>query len=122
MPWHSAEELRPLSSIEGEKVFEQSIVVSDEKGYLSSICRIKVVLEQATRDGDEEIFMLTNLPSSSATALVVAQIYRNRWNIEILFQVLTDIFNCQIKTPGYPKAALFYLLFAWHWFPTIFLG
>ena len=107
LPWHSAAELRPLGSIEGGKVFEQSIVVSDEKGYLSSIRRIKVVLEQATRNGDEEIFILTNLPSSSATALVVAQIYRNRWNIETLFQVLTDIFNCEIKTLGYPKAALF---------------
>lgn len=38
---------------------------------------------------------------------LVNQIYRNRWNIETLFQVLTDIFNCEIKTLGYPKAALF---------------
>ena len=107
LPWHSPAALRPLGSIEGGEVFEQSIVVSDEQGYLSSIRRIKVVLEQATRDGDEEIFILTNLPATVATALVVAQIYRNRWKIESLFQVLTDIFNCEIKTFGYPKAALF---------------
>ena len=107
LPWHSTAELRPLGSIEGGEVFEQSIVVSDEQGYLSPIRRIKVVLEQATRDGDREIFILTNLPSTVATALVVAQIYRNRWNIETLFQVLTDIFNCEIKTLGHPKAALF---------------
>ena len=47
------------------------------------------------------------LPQVLATALVVAQIYRNRWNIETLFQILTDIFNCEIKTLAYPKAALF---------------
>jgi hypothetical protein len=27
--------------------------------------------------------------------------------IETLFQILTEIFNCEIKTLGYPKAALF---------------
>ena len=109
LPWHSTAELRPLNSIEGGEVFEQSqsIVVSDEQGYLSPIRRIKVVLEQATRDGDEEIFILTNLPSTVDTALVIAQIYRNRWNIETLFQVLSDLFNCEIKTLGYPQAALF---------------
>ncbi|MDF5732313.1 MAG: IS4/IS5 family transposase, partial [Rhizonema sp. PD38] len=36
-----------------------------------------------------------------------AQIYRKRWKIETLFQILTEIFNCEIKTLGYPKAALF---------------
>ena len=107
LPWHSPSEFRPLGSIEGGEVWEQSIVVSDDGGHLWGIRRIKVVLEEATRDGEEEIFIVTNLPSTLATSLVVAQIYRNRWNIETLFQVLTDIFNCEIKTLGYPKAALF---------------
>ncbi|MGL6341357.1 MAG: transposase [Waterburya sp.] len=42
-----------------------------------------------------------------ATAPVVAQIYRHRWRIETLFQILTKIFNCEIKTLGYPQAAVF---------------
>ena len=42
-----------------------------------------------------------------ANALLVTQIYRKRWTIETLFQILTEIFNCEIKTLGYPKAALF---------------
>ena len=77
------------------------------RGYLSPLRRIKVVLEEATRDGEEEIFILTNLPLTVANALIIAQIYRHRWTIETLFQILTDIFNCEIKTLGYPKAALF---------------
>jgi hypothetical protein len=107
LPWHSIEEFRPLGSIEGEEVFEQSVVVSDHEGERTQIRRIKVVLEETTRDGDSEIFILTNLSPTVATAFTIAQIYRRRWTIETLFQVLTDIFNCEIKTLGYPQAALF---------------
>lgn len=107
LPWHNTEEFRPLGSIEGGDVFEQSIAVSDDGGHLSQIRRIKVVLEEPTRNGEEEIFILTNLASTVATALVIAQIYRHRWTIETLFQILTDIFNCEIKTFAYPQAALF---------------
>lgn len=66
-----------------------------------------MVIEETTRDGDSEIFILTNLPPTVATASTIAQTYRHRWSIKTLFQVLTDIFNCQIKTLAYPKAALF---------------
>ncbi len=106
-PWHSTDEFRYIGSVEGRKVLEQTIVVSDDDGYLSRIRRVKVVLEEPTRDGDSEIFILTNLCCSVATALVVAQLYRKRWTLETLFQILTVSFNCEIKTLGYPKAALF---------------
>ena len=107
LPWHSTDELRPLGSIEGAEVWEQSIAISDDEGHLVQLRRIKVVLEEPTRDGESEIFILTNLSSTIATALVIAQIYRRRWTIETLFGILTEIFNCEIKTLGYPKAALF---------------
>lgn len=106
-PWHDASEFRHIGSVEGGKVFEQTVKVSDNEGYLSEIRRVKVILDKATRDGDLEIFILTNLPAKVANALLVAQIYHKRWTIETLFQVLTEIFNCEIKTLGYPKAALF---------------
>lgn len=107
LPWHSTDKFHSLGSIEGGQVFEQSVTVSDEEGHLSQLRRIKVVLEETTRDGDSEIFILTTLSSTVATGLTIAQLYRHRWSIETLFQVLTDIFNCEIKTLGYPKAALF---------------
>ncbi|WP_228060692.1 transposase [Coleofasciculus sp. LEGE 07092] len=107
LPWHQANEFRYVGSGEGGKVFEQTIIISDDDGFLSNIRRVKVVLEQATRDGEQEIFILTNLPIRVATAALIAQIYRKRWTLETLFQVLTVIFNCQIKTLAYPKAALF---------------
>jgi spore maturation protein SpmB len=81
--------------------------VSDDDGYLSTLRRIRVVLSEPTRNGDREIFILTNLCPSVATALEIAQFYRQRWTLETLFQILTVNFNCEIKTLGYPKAALF---------------
>lgn len=65
LPWQSEEEFRPLGSVEGGEVFEQSIIVSDDEGYISSLRRIKIVLEEATRDGDSEIFILTSDPASA---------------------------------------------------------
>ena len=93
--------------MDGAKVWEQKVFVSDEGGYLNKIRRVKVILDEETRDGDSEIFILTNLPLSVADALNIAQFYRQRWTIETLFQILTVVFNCEIKTLGYPKAALF---------------
>ncbi|MGF2040582.1 MAG: transposase [Nostoc sp. CmiVER01] len=106
-PWYDASEFRHIGSVEGGTVFEQTVKVSDDEGYLSNIRRVKIILDETTRDGDSEIFILTNLPTKVANALVVAQIYRKRWTIETLFQILTEIFNCEIKTLGYPKAAMF---------------
>ncbi|MEH2335985.1 transposase [Nostoc sp.] len=106
-PWYDVSEFRHIGSVEGGTVFEQTVKVSDDQGYLSNIRRVKIILDETTRDGDSEIFILTNLSTKVANALLVAQIYRKRWTIETLFQILTEIFNCEIKTLGYPKAAVF---------------
>ena len=81
--------------------------LSDDDGQLLRVRRVKVRLEQPTRDGDWEIFVLTNLPAEVASALLVAQLYRKRWTLETLFQVLTETLCCEINTLGYPRAALF---------------
>ena len=47
------------------------------------------------------------LPESVASAADVAQLYRGRWSVETLFQIVTKNFECEIQTLGYPKAALF---------------
>ena len=105
-PWHNASEFIRIGTVEAGEVFEQTVKVSDDEGYLSTIRRVKVVLDETTRDGDSEIFLLTNLAPQVATGVLIAQIYRKRWTIETWFQILTEVFNCEIKTLGYPKAAL----------------
>ncbi len=106
LPWQETSELIESGRTEGGVVFEQTGVV-DYEG--SSLCcrRVVVQLEQPTRDGETEIALLTNLPPTETPSLLVAQLYRSRWRVETLFQVATETFHCEIKTLGYPRAALF---------------
>jgi hypothetical protein len=53
------------------------------------------------------VVILTQLPVAVADALKVAALYLERWSVEGMFQVITDVFHCEIKTLGYPRAALF---------------
>ena len=41
------------------------------------------------------------------TALQAAEAYGTRWTVEQAFQTLTDVLCCEVKTLGYPQAALF---------------
>ena len=69
--------------------------------------RIIVKLKKDTRNGDDEIRILTNLEKDEADAIKIAEIYRERWGIETAFQRIEGHFNSEINTLGYPKAALF---------------
>src|SRR5260370_20371321 len=86
-------------------VYEQKLRVRHE-GQLLVVRRVTVVLDQATRDGDTEIHVLTNLSATAATARQVAELYRRRWTIEGLFLEVSQTLDCEIKTLAYPKAAL----------------
>ena len=87
-------------------MFSQTGVVSYE-GHFCRCRRIVVQLKQATRDGETQIALLTNLPPADASSILVGELYRKRWRVETLFQVATETFHCEIKTLGYPRAALF---------------
>ena len=106
LPWTAESELVWAGHTEGGEVFDQTGVVSYE-GHLCRCRRIVVQLEQPTRDGETQIALLTNLPETDAPSVLVAQLYRKRWGVETLFQVATETFHCEIKTLGYPRAALF---------------
>ncbi len=94
--------------IETGKVYEQSIEITDPiTGNKMRLRRITIKLNEPTRDGDSEIHLLTNLPQKAAGALKVAELYRERWTIETMFQELTETLSCEIKTLGYPQAAIF---------------
>jgi hypothetical protein len=107
MPWQASDDFRLVGQSDSGIVFEQNIILSADDGQLLKARRIKVCLEQPLRDGDKEIFILTNLPSEVASAILIAQLYRKRSKLETLFQVLTENLCCEINTLGYPKAALF---------------
>lgn len=88
-------------------VYEQKLRITGTDGKTITLRRITVQLKKATRDGDMEIHLLTNLPIQEASAAKVAKLYAKRWTIETMFQELTETLTCEVNTLGYPKAALF---------------
>ncbi|MDQ7075763.1 MAG: transposase [Gammaproteobacteria bacterium] len=68
---------------------------------------MRLKLKRETRDGEQEIVILTNLTKTSANAQCIAELYRKRWNIETMFQELEAHLHSEVNTLGYPKAALF---------------
>ena len=72
----------------------------------STVRRITVELLKPTRDGENVLHVLTNLPAKVA-AVACAELYRHRWSIETLFDEVTQTLECEIKTLCYPQAALF---------------
>jgi hypothetical protein len=109
---HQQIPLTPVSPLEkvfcgnGNTLFEQS-VQCEWQGKSWILRRVVVKLDEPTQNGETEIVLLTNLPIEVADAQQVAGLYLERWSVEGLFQVITDVFRCEIKTLGYPKAALF---------------
>src|SRR5256712_3108092 len=98
---------RSVGRIETGRVAEQRVQVWDAQGGAHLFRRIQVKLDQATRDGDRVLYILTNLPLRKASAKRVARLYRKRWTLETAFQHLEAYFHSEINTLGYPKAALF---------------
>ena len=66
---------------------------------------ISIELKEETRDGDSILTLVTNLPAE-VDAIIIAEIYRERWSIETLFLKLTTDLKSEINTLGYPRAAL----------------
>ena len=96
-----------VGSSETGEVFEQSVMLKSVTGVEYMARRVIVKLKSKTRNGDDEIRILTNLEKDAADAVKIAEIYRERWGIETAFQRIEGHFNSEINTLGYPKAALF---------------
>jgi hypothetical protein len=87
-------------------VFEQQIDIHDDFGNRFAARRVRVVLDAATRDGDRQLAILSNLPSD-VSAVQIAEGYRLRWTIETAFAVVQKCLEGEIRGLGYPGAALF---------------
>ncbi len=77
-----------------------------ETGRITQVRRITIRLDSATRGGEREIHLHTNLPAN-VTAKKIAGLYRKRWTLEQAFNELTTHLRCELNTQGYPNAALF---------------
>lgn len=92
--------------IDSGVVYEQALEIGDGDDTVV-VRRITVELDKPTRDGDMEIHILSNVPTADASACKLAQIYRERWEIENAFHVLTMTLNCEMKSNCHPRCALF---------------
>ena len=107
LPWQALEPLKPVGVLSSGVVSEQAVQLTDDQGNILKLRRIVVQLNTPTRHGETEVAILTQLPATQVDALKVARLYLERWSVEKMFQIVTDVFHCEIKTLGYPRAALF---------------
>lgn len=107
LPWKPLTKEKSIGRIETGNVFEQYIMITDEFGIEYKFRRIHVRLKKTTRNGDSDIYIITNLSKGAANSKEVAELYRGRWTIETAFQELEAHLNSEINTLGYPPAALF---------------
>jgi IS4 transposase len=106
LPWQALRDLQLVTITEAGELWEQDIEIQ-HAGLPVKLRRIVLRLFRPTRHGDTEIVVLTNLPVTMADAVMVSQLYRDRWQVEGLFLTVTMNFESEIKTLAYPKAALF---------------
>ncbi|NJN22633.1 MAG: transposase [Leptolyngbya sp. RL_3_1] len=106
LPWEALEPLKAVGSSPSGDVFEQPVSVTHQ-GQCLTCRRVVVKLSEPTRHGDTEVAIFTNLPKTVADAAKVSALYLERWTVEKMFQVITDVFSCELKSLGYPRAALF---------------
>jgi IS4 transposase len=118
MPLEKIGQRKLIGESETGRVFEQKAKMIDpETQRLMTVRCITLKLKSATKDGEREIVILTNLSKKDATAIKVADLYRKRWTVESMFQEMTDNLTCEIKTLCYPRAAVFAFclaLMAWN--------
>ena len=100
-------ERREIGRIETGTVFEQELRIQGVEGDSLVVRRVTVALDRPTRDGAKELHLVTNLPREDADACQVANLYRQRWEVERAFYVLTTTLTCELASLSQPRAALF---------------
>lgn len=108
LPWEPVGELEYAGVSDDVEVWEQKVRLDNPKtGATLIVRRLELRLPTPTRDDDRVIHVLTNLPARVAGAGVAAGLYRKRWKIETLFQVLESTLESEQTRLGRPKAGLF---------------
>lgn len=101
---------RKVGRVETGVVYEQPVTIplddEDEGGERLPFRRVELELDTPTEGGDTTVRLLTTLPAD-VTAKTVARLYRKRWTIEGLFGRLEATLRSEVRTLGYPRAALF---------------
>jgi hypothetical protein len=106
-PWQPFGKEKCIGKVDTGTVYEQRIRVLNASGDKYIFRRIRLALNTETRGGDKQKAMIISLSAKAVNAMKIANLYRDRWTIEIAFQHLEKHLNSEINTLGYPRAALF---------------
>ncbi len=85
--------------------YEQRMEIEAD-GQTLVLRRITVCLDEPTRNGDQELHLLCNVPVEDADGCELADLYRQRWEIENAFYLLTMTLNCEMASNCHPRCAL----------------
>jgi hypothetical protein len=107
LPFDMVTPRRAVGRIETGHVAEQQVRVVDAQGEAHVFRRLQMTGNEATRDGDRLLDLLTHVPSRHVSTKRVARFDRKRWTLETAFPHLEASLPSEIKTLGSPKAALF---------------
>lgn len=102
---------RKVGRIETGAVYEQVVEIANGDEPSLRLRRVQIHLDTPTEDGDKVIGLLSNLPRR-VSAKKIARSYRERWSIERMFQRLESVLQSEVRSLGYPKAALLALCVA----------
>ena len=91
----------------GDRVDECDAVVRTPDGRELVVRQVRMRFAKPLENGDQALFIFTHLPKEEVSAVQVADVYRGRWKLEGAFQVVTETMHGEVKSLGYPKAALF---------------
>src|SRR2546428_4157202 len=106
LPFEIVTPLRSYGRTPTGQVAQQRVYVVDAHGHTHIFRRLRLKLNEATRDGATILHILTHVPRQ-VSAQQVAALSRKRWTLETAFKHLEAYFHSEINTLGYPKAALF---------------
>src|SRR3954449_225768 len=68
LPFRATSRLRSRGRCGAGRIFEQTIEVEDSDGVAHPLRRVVLKLDEPTRDGEEEIVLITNLPAEVTAA------------------------------------------------------
>lgn len=99
---------RYVGRVETGRVYVEPVEIPADRGddKPMHLRRIEIVLDEPTQDGDTVVRLLTNLPLRLLDARAVANLYRERWTIEGMFQRLEATLHSEVRSLGIPAAAL----------------
>jgi hypothetical protein len=105
-PWINATDWVAVGTTDAGTVAEPTVYLVRAKSAPILVRRIKIQLHQPTRNGETEIYLLSNRPAPYS-AVLIAEGYGKHGMIETAFQAIEFQRQSEIPTVAHPRAALF---------------